>query len=119
MPHRDKLRTDQERLFQILSIFLDNAVSYSEENSSIEIQTKQTPKELTFLIIDHGFGIPEKDKPLIFNRFYRIDKSRTDKCHFGLGLSIAKELARILSGKIGVKDTIGGGATFFISVPFR
>lgn len=114
-----QLHTDQERLFQILSIFLDNAVSYSVKNTSIEIQTRQTTKELTFLIIDHGCGVSEKDKPFIFNRFYCADKSRTDKSHFGLGLSIAKELARMLSGKIGFEDTIGGGATFFISVPLR
>ena len=114
-----QLHTDQERLFQILSIFLDNAVSYAPENSSIEIQTRRTSRELTFLVIDHGRGIAEKDKPLIFDRFYCADKSRTDKSHFGLGLSIAKELARMLAGKIGFEDTSGGGATSFLTLPIR
>ena len=114
-----QLHTDQERLFQILSIFLDNAVSYSPENSRIEIQIRQTTRELTFHIIDHGHGIAEKDKPFIFDRFYCADKSRTDKSHFGLGLSIAKELARMLAGKIGFEDTSGGGATFFLSLPIK
>ena len=114
-----QLHTDQERLFQILSIFLDNAVSYAPENSSIEIQTRWTSRELTFLVIDHGRGIAEKDKPFIFDRFYCADKSRTDKSHFGLGLSIAKELARMLAGKIGFEDTSGGGATFFLTLPIK
>lgn len=114
-----QLHTDQERLFQILSIFLDNAVSYSPENSSIEIQTRWAAREFTFLVTDHGRGIAEKDKPFIFDRFYCADKSRTDKSHFGLGLSIAKELTRMLAGKIGFEDTSGGGATFFLTLPIR
>lgn len=114
-----QLHTDQERLFQILSIFLDNAVSYSPENSNIEIQTRQTTREFTFLVIDHGCGISEKDKPFIFDRFYCADKSRTNKSHFGLGLSIAKELARMLVGKIGFEDTFGGGTTFFLTLPLK
>ena len=108
------LTTDRERLFQILSIFLDNAVCYSPEDSSIQIMTTLSEKELTFSVTDHGKGIPEEDKPFIFDRFYRGDKSRTDKSHFGLGLSIAKELAKMLGGEIGFKDTEGGGATFFL-----
>ena len=108
------LTTDRERLFQILSIFLDNAVCYSPEDSSIQILTTLNEKELTFSVTDHGKGIPEEDKPFIFDRFYRGDKSRTDKSHFGLGLSIAKELAKMLGGEIGFKDTEGGGATFFL-----
>ena len=114
-----QIYTDQERVFQVLSIFLDNAVSYSKENSNIEILTSQTSKEFTFLIVDHGCGIAEKDKPFIFDRFYCADKSRTNKAHFGLGLSIAKELAKMLSGKIGFSDTSGGGTTFFLTLPIK
>lgn len=76
-------------------------------------------KGADFSIIDHGKGIPAEDKPFIFDRFYRGDKSRTDKSHFGLGLSIAKELAKMLDGEIGFKDTEGGGATFFLRLPIR
>ena len=114
-----KLHTDQERLFQILSIFLDNAIYYTPEDKHIEIKIKQSIKDLSFFVIDHGTGIAEKDKPFIFNRFYCADKSRTDKSHFGLGLSIAKELSKMLSGKIGFEDTIGGGATFFLILPIK
>ena len=110
------LSTDRERLFQILSIFLDNAVCYSPEGSSTQIQTALKEKELIFSIVDHGKGIPAEDKPFIFDRFYRGDKSRTDKSHFGLGLSIAKELAKMLGGEIGFEDTEGGGATFYLKL---
>ncbi|MCI8985382.1 MAG: ATP-binding protein, partial [Lachnospiraceae bacterium] len=51
--------------------------------------------------------------------FYCADKSHTDKSHFGLGLSIAKELAEFLSADVGVKNTEGGGATFFLTLPLK
>ncbi|MFR8552571.1 MAG: ATP-binding protein [Bacteroides cellulosilyticus] len=65
----------------------------------MEILTSQTSKEFTFLVVDHGCGIAEKDKPFIFDRFYCADKSRTNKAHFGLGLSIAKEFGKNVSWK--------------------
>lgn len=113
------LYTDRERLMQILNIYMDNAIHHSVDNKHIEIQTEVTAKNITFLVADHGQGIAEKDKPYIFDRFYCADKSRTDKSNFGLGLSIADELAKMLSGKAGFKDTKGGGATFFITIPFQ
>ncbi len=61
----------------------------------------------------------EKDKPFIFDRIYCSDQSHTDKSHFGLGLSIAKELDRMLPGKIGMEDTPGGGASFFFTLALK
>lgn len=113
------LYTDKERLLQILSIFMDNAIYYSKYGSNIQIQTSFATKDITFFIVDHGVGINHEDKPFIFNRFYCADKSRTDKLHFGLGLSIAEELAKMANGKIGLKDTISGGATFFITLQIK
>lgn len=116
---RSCLCTDRERLFQILSIFLDNAVSYSPGNRPVELKTRQTAKEWAFFVVDHGKGISDAEKPLIFDRFYCADKAHTDKSHFGLGLSIAKELARMLAGKIILEDTPGGGATFCLTLPVK
>ena len=113
-----KLYTDGERLFQILTIYMDNAIHHSIDNKRIEIKTEVTAKQITFFVVDHGIGIHENDKPYIFNRFYCADKSRTDKSNFGLGLSIADELAKMMNGKVGCKDTDGGGATFFVTLPF-
>ena len=110
---------DEERLFQILTIYMENAIHHSINNKQIEIKTEVTAKHITFFVIDHGKGIHEDDKPYIFNRFYCADKSRTDKSNFGLGLSIADELAKMMNGKVGCKDTDGGGATFFVTLPLK
>ena len=113
------IMTDKERLFQLLSIYLDNALHYSPEGKEIQIRVDMCSKELTFWIVDHGIGVEEKAKPFIFDRFYCADQSHTDKSHFGLGLSIAKELARMLQGKIGMEDTPGGGASFFFTLDLK
>ncbi len=114
-----KFCADEERLFQILTIYMENAIHHSLGNKQIEIKTAVTAKHITFFVIDHGKGIHEDDKPYIFNRFYCADKSRTDKSNFGLGLSIADELAKMMNGKVGCKDTDGGGATFFVTLPLK
>ena len=117
--HFPVLYTDRECLFQILSIFMDNALSHSERKASIQIKAALSYKTVTISILDHGQGISAEDMPYIFNRFYCADKSHTDKSHFGLGLSIAKELAGFLSANVGVKNTEGGGATFFLTLPLK
>lgn len=114
-----KLCADGERLFQILSIYMDNAIYHAVNNKQIEIKTETTAKHITFFVADHGNGIHEDDKPYIFNRFYCADKSRTNKSNFGLGLSIADELAKMMNGNVGCKDTDGGGATFFVTLPIK
>lgn len=64
-------------------------------------------------------GITDSDKKHIFDRFYRCDKSRTQKGHYGLGLSIASELITLLDGKIYLEDTPGGGCTFSVLIPWN
>ena len=98
---------------------MDNAIQHSIGNECIEIRMEATTKNITFLIADHGQGIAEKDKPFIFDRFYCANQSRTEKSNFGLGLSIADELAKMLGGKAGFKDTPGGGATFYVTLPLK
>ncbi|MDE6389420.1 MAG: HAMP domain-containing histidine kinase [Lachnospiraceae bacterium] len=112
--HFPVLYTDPECVFQILSIFMDNAIVHSKTETSIKIKAALSRSSLTISVIDYGCGVSEKDKPYIFDRFYCADKSHTDKSHFGLGLSIAKELAQSLSAEIGLMDTKNGGATFFL-----
>jgi Signal transduction histidine kinase len=107
---------DKLRLRQALAILLDNAISYSQPHKSIIIHVSQN-KHLLVKIIDHGVGIPEDKKPYIFDRFYRGDPSRIDKEHFGLGLSIAKELITLHNGSLSVSDTPDGGSTFTMEIP--
>lgn len=113
------LYSDADRLNQIISIFLDNAISYSPPDSEILLNASAGKNELIITIIDHGMGISDKDKPFIFNRFYQCDKSRTKREHFGLGLSIGNELVNKLDGKIQLFDTAGGGCTFKIFFPLK
>lgn len=110
---------DYDRLLQIISILLDNAISYSSPNSQIIIKAELEKKHLLLHIIDHGIGIPDEAKPYIFDRFYRVDSSRNDKTHFGLGLSIAKELVTLHHGTITLTDTISGGCTFTLRFPAK
>ncbi len=108
---------DYDRLLQIISILLDNAISYSGTNSQIIIKAELEKKHLLLHIIDHGIGIPDEAKPYVFDRFYRVDSSRNNKTHFGLGLSIAKELVTLHHGTITLTDTISGGCTFTLRFP--
>ena len=98
---------------------MDNAVHHSDNSPNIQIRTSLTAKTITFFVVDHGHGVSEQDRPYIFDRFYCANKSHTDKSHFGLGLSIANELTKMLNGKIGFQDTVGGGATFYITIPLK
>lgn len=109
---------DKERLKQILSIFIDNAISYSAKGSPIVIRAYNQKHQVSIEVEDHGIGIPDADKNQVFERFYRADQSRNKKEHFGLGLSIAKELVELHNGEILIKDTMGGGTTFLIQLPF-
>ena len=111
------LNADIDRINQILSIFIDNAISYSSSGSEICVDAVVSKNMMIFSIIDHGTGIKDTDKPFIYDRFYCADKSRTQKEHYGLGLSIAKELVEMHKGMIELSDTLGGGCTFKISLP--
>lgn len=112
-----KIAGDSLRMKQILSVLIDNAVSYSKEEDTIVLRAYEKKSQLFVEVEDHGAGIEPGMKEEIFERFYKGDKSRKDKNHFGLGLSIAKELTELHGGRISIKDTQDGGATFVISLP--
>ncbi len=114
-----KLRCDKERITQVLGILLDNAISYSESGSSVEMGAKAQAKQIVFSVIDHGCGIADSEKEKVFDRFYSGDPSRTDKNHYGLGLSIAREIVKLHQGTIRLSDTPGGGCTFEIGLPIE
>lgn len=102
---------------QILRIFLDNAIAYSPPEKPVTLRVNWSRNKIRFQVIDHGPGIPADQKELIFQRFYRSDSSRTDREHFGLGLSIAQKYASRIHGKILLEDTPGGGAAFLLELP--
>ncbi|MDE7323660.1 MAG: HAMP domain-containing histidine kinase [Lachnospiraceae bacterium] len=107
---------DSERIVQVLTIFLHNAVSYTPENGKICLSITYMGKYFEIKISDTGVGISDEEKIKIFDRFYRSEKARSDKNHFGLGLSIAYDIITAHHGNIKVTDTPGGGTTFLITL---
>lgn len=108
---------DGERIAQVLSILLDNALSYTPEGGTIFLSLSMEGSRHLLRVADNGPGIHGEARAQIFERFYRADKAHKDKEHFGLGLCIAEEIVRLHKGKIYLEDTPGGGATFVVSLP--
>ncbi len=108
---------DSERIKQVISILLSNAVSYTPERGKIDISYSVETQWHIIIISDNGSGISDEDKRHIFERFYRADHAREDRSHFGLGLAIAKEIIDLHNGKIFVKDNDSGGASFIVYLP--
>ncbi len=106
-----KIFCDPERIIQLLGILLDNAISFSPSGSSIELGGRIWKKYAELFVIDHGPGIPYEKKRQVWKRFYCGDASRTDRHHFGLGLSIAEEIVKQHHGRLELADTPGGGCT--------
>lgn len=110
---------DIERIEQVLSILIDNAISYTPDGGKISLSLKTTEHNCCFSVADTGPGIPDAQKELIFERFYRSDTSHTSKDHFGLGLCIAREIIRKHKGSLWVEDAPGGGSIFFVKIPVQ
>lgn len=108
---------DADRIMQLLSILLHNAVSYTPEGGSIALGLIHKKNRFYLTVSDTGVGIPPGDKKKIFDRFYRAEKSRSAKGHFGLGLSVAAEIVKLHRGSINVSDRPGGGSVFTVILP--
>lgn len=108
---------DAEKIEQVLSIFVDNALSYIPEKEHITLCLSIRQSKLVFCVADTGSGVPASEKERIFDRFYRSEHSHTDKKHFGLGLCIAKEIIEQHNGTIWVEDNVPHGAKFCFSLP--
>ncbi len=111
-------KTDSEKLKQILSNILNNAVKYSYKNSKIIVKMWIDEDVLSISVEDFGTGISEKNQNIIFERFKRLDTgiNSLNQGH-GLGLSIAKALLDVLGGSINIKSQKGEGSTFTITIP--
>lgn len=103
---------DGERIKQVLSILLSNAISYSQPEGHIWLAIKTNGKNIILSVADDGIGISAEAKEHIFDRFYRVEDSRSTKEHFGLGLSITREIVNAHHGSITVHDNDGGGSVF-------
>jgi len=110
---------NQQSLIELMVIFLDNAIKYSPEKTRIKLTSKKTDGYISVNIADQGFGIKKEDIHNLFNRFYRVDKSRTkfDVPGYGLGLSIAKQIVEKHGGTIKVQSKLNTGSTFTVKLP--
>ncbi|MBD1380586.1 HAMP domain-containing sensor histidine kinase [Metabacillus arenae] len=112
--------TDGGRLEQIIMNLLENAIRFNNVNGHVKLIGWAEKNKVHFLIEDTGMGIPKEDLPYIFERFYKADKSRSNRIgSTGLGLSIVKHLVLLLEGEINVKSRLNKGTTFRISLPFN
>ncbi|MFO7980503.1 MAG: ATP-binding protein [Candidatus Aminicenantes bacterium] len=111
------IKGDSFKLEQMIINLLDNAVKYTEEGN-IDISAKRTDSKIDITLKDTGIGIPEKDLPRIFERFYVVDKSRSRNVGgTGLGLSIAKHIVHLHKGTVKVESKPGIGTAFHVSLP--
>ena len=110
---------DSQKLVELFTILMDNAIKYSKENSKVAVMLTKTDGHVLVDVEDFGIGISAEDLPHIFDRFYRADLSRTKTVvdGHGLGLAIAKKIVEVHKGTITVKSQLGVGTTF--QVKFR
>lgn len=109
---------DEEALRQMLDNLVDNAVKYTQSGGEIRIGWSIVHSSVSIAVSDNGPGIPERDQPRIFERFYRVDRARSRELGgTGLGLSIVKHLAQVLRGTVKLSSQVGKGTTFCITLP--
>jgi two-component system phosphate regulon sensor histidine kinase PhoR len=117
-PGAESVRADPAKLHDALRNLVANAVAYAPEHSTIRIDAARTDGRIAIGISDEGPGIPEEDLDRVFERFYRVDKSRArDPGGTGLGLAIVKHLVELHNGQVRVQNRRGGGALFTITLP--
>lgn len=115
--YRINVFVDRKTFHQLLLNILDNARKYSLEGTQVIVQGIQDEEFVKIVIIDEGEGIPEKDIPFVFERLYRVEKSRSRKSGgSGLGLAIAKELIELHDGRISLQSNEGKGTTVLIEL---
>ena len=111
-----RVQVDSQRLEQVLINLIHNAVKFTRPGGEVILLAESIPGEVRFAVRDTGVGIPAEEVSRIFERFYRVDKSRTGR-GTGLGLSIAKHIIEAHKGRIWAESTEGQGSTFYFTVP--
>jgi two-component system phosphate regulon sensor histidine kinase PhoR len=110
------IRADQDRLEQVLVNLIHNAVKFTHPGGEVVLLAEAAGDGIRFGVKDTGIGIPSEEVSRVFERFYRVDKSRAGS-GTGLGLSIARHIVEAHQGKIWVDSMEGRGSTFFFTIP--
>jgi two-component system phosphate regulon sensor histidine kinase PhoR len=117
-PGAETIVADAAKLHDVLRNLIENASNYCPEDTTIEVTTERVGAVVELAVADRGPGIPEDDLPRIFERFYRVDRSRTrDPGGTGLGLSIVRHLVELHDGRVTAVNRPGGGALFTVRLP--
>ena len=116
LPKELYLTADPNRLRQVLSNLIDNAVKYTPSGGSIDIEAFQKDQQVGITIKDTGIGIPPEELPQIWDRLYRGDKSRSQR-GIGLGLSLVKAIVQAHRGQVEVSSTANRGSSFTVYIP--
>jgi two-component system, OmpR family, sensor histidine kinase SenX3 len=118
VPSRLRVVGDRRQLVSAVFNLLENAVKYSEKGSTIEVDCATDGRDVSLSVRDHGMGIPTRDLERIFERFYRVDRSRgRDTGGTGLGLAIVRHVTTNHGGTVDVDSREGEGSTFTIRLP--
>jgi signal transduction histidine kinase len=111
---------DPDKLKQVLTNLVGNAVKFSPEGSRIELGCREEESEFLLFCRDEGIGLPPEEKEKIFEKFYQVDSTATRRFGgAGLGLSIVKEIVQLHGGRIWVESEEGKGCTFSFTLPKR
>jgi two-component system sensor histidine kinase VicK len=108
---------DEHRIEQVIINFVNNAMKYAPNSPIIEINVNRVDSHAKITVTDHGPGIPQKDMPHLFDRFYRNEPNTEHYAGLGLGLYISAEIIKRHGGKIGVDSKVGEGSTFWFTLP--
>jgi len=110
---------DADLIEQLIIIFMDNAFKFTPQGGTVEIRLEEKGEQVSLSFRDTGIGIPEKELPLIWERFYKVDKSRSRQSSengTGLGLFIAKQIADLHQAELQVESELGKGSTFTLLI---
>jgi len=111
------IRSNKERIEQVITNFLSNAIKYSPEGSDIVVEPSIMDGHLRIAVTDQGIGIPSSKLPFVFDRFFRVEGSSDKFSGLGLGLYISAEIVSRLQGEIGAISEPGKGSTFWFTLP--
>lgn len=118
-PTQLSIITDPDKVVQIISNLLQNAIKYSPQSSTIKMSLAQNAENAVIAVTDHGKGIPEDDFEIIFDPYTRLSTNAQNIKGFGLGLYICRTLARALGGTLTVTSAVNSGSTFTLTLPLE